>query len=657
MKIHRLSLPVTVSLAGLMGVLGLSGCSANFSGDSSSLADSGAQVVKGSLYGGQQPLAGSHVYMYAVGTGGYGSASTSLLQASASTTSDGTNYYATSDQFGNFNLPAGSYTCTAGQQVYLYSTGGDPSGKGLGVNTAAGLISVVGQCGAGNTFPSTVGFVFMNEVNTIATAYALAGFAADPTHIGSTNTTLAQTNLANAFANALNIGNQSTGLAQATTAAGNGTVPTTKINALADILAGCVNTTGPTASACSTLFTNAPNGSGTLPTNTATAAINIAQHPGTNVAALFGLVTSTAPFQPTVASVNDLTIGLVYADTAAKQPFSVAIDAKGNAWVGNAASNNLSEFSPAGAVLSGTTGFGTTGTTPLNEPFSVAIDGSTGAVWVSNQGQTGAGQSFVTQLNSAGTITGTFTGGVLSLSGIASPKNLSIDSNGTVYVPDQGLLGLLLPNIATITRAGVAASTVSSLLGSPVGTAVDGSNDLWATYSVLTNVTSYNTTSKSSTTYLLAGGLAGGTNVAIDNNGNVWCNAGGAAGLLSGVSVITNKGVAIGDYVASLLTAPVGLAVDGANNAWISNSGSNVLVELATNGTAVSPRSPTTGYLVPGLSGGANSVAVDGAGNLWVTNSTSTGNSVTELIGIGTPVVTPLAASITAPYTAPASKP
>ena len=660
MKIHRLSLPVTVSLAGLMGVLSLSGCSANFDGVSSGAADAGTQELKGVIHGGQQPLAGAHIYLYAVGTGGYGSASTSLLVSSPNTTSDGTNFYATADAGGNFNL-AGAYACTPGQEVYLYSSGGDPSGKGLGSNTAAGLITVVGQCGSGNSFPSSVGFVYMNEVNTIAAAYALAGFATDATHIGISavsGTPLPATNLGNAFANALNIGNQATGAAQSKTLAGNGTVPTTKVNALADIIGACINSTGATAAGCSTLFTNAPNSAGTAPTDTATAAINIAQHPGTNVAALFALVNASGPFQPTVSSVNDFMIGLIYTDPAAKQPFTVAIDAKGNAWVGNAASNNLTEYSPAGAVLSGSTGFGSTGGN-LNEPFSVAIDGGgTNAVWVSNQGLTGLGQSFVTELNSSGAVTGTFIGGALSLSGIASPKTLSIDSFGNVFVPDQGLLGLLAPNIAEITRAGAVDSSISSLLGSPVGTAVDGTGDLWATYSILTNVTSYNLTTKSSTAHPLAGGLAGGTAVAIDNNENVWCTAGGVAGLLAGVSLIKPTGnVVIGDYINSILTAPVAVVVDGANNAWITNSGTNVLVELATNGTAVSPRSPSTGYLVPGLTSGANGVAVDGGGNVWVTNSAAAGTTVTELIGIGTPVVTPLSASISAPYGAPASKP
>ena len=46
-------------------------------------------------------------------------------------------------------------------------------------------------------------------------------------------------------------------------------------------------------------------------------------------------------------------------------------------------------------------------------------------------------------------------------------------------------------------------------------------------------------------------------------------------------------------------------------------------------------------------SGGINApfaIAVDSAGNAWLTNQGS--NSVTEIIGIGTPVITPIAAGL-----------
>ena len=87
----------------------------------------------------------------------------------------------------------------------------------------------------------------MNEVSTIATAYAIAGYATDATHVSSSGSTLAATGIANAFASVTNLETLNTGVALATTPVangGNGTVPQSEINTLANILASCVNSSG-----------------------------------------------------------------------------------------------------------------------------------------------------------------------------------------------------------------------------------------------------------------------------------------------------------------------------------------------------------------------------------------------------------------------------
>ena len=56
--------------------------------------------------------------------------------------------------------------------------------------------------------------------------------------------------------------------------------------------------------------------------------------------------------------------------------------------------------------------------------------------------------------------------------------------------------------------------------------------------------------------------------------------------------------------------------------------------------------SGSKGYTGGGLSGGAGSqgLAVDGSGNVWVANGST--NSVSELIGVAAPVVTPIVAGV-----------
>ena len=65
----------------------------------------------------------------------------------------------------------------------------------------------------------------INEVTTIATAYAIAGSAVDATHVSSSGTALAQVGVTNAFTNYANLANGATGVALATTPSGNGAVP------------------------------------------------------------------------------------------------------------------------------------------------------------------------------------------------------------------------------------------------------------------------------------------------------------------------------------------------------------------------------------------------------------------------------------------------
>src|ERR1700712_1467704 len=110
---------MSASLALLAPSVFLSGCTANFVPSSPTAVP--FATIQGNVHGGRQPVTGSHIYIYAAGSTGYGSASTSLLTAfntgSYPTTLDANNnYYVTSDASGNFSL-TGEYTCVANPQV------------------------------------------------------------------------------------------------------------------------------------------------------------------------------------------------------------------------------------------------------------------------------------------------------------------------------------------------------------------------------------------------------------------------------------------------------------------------------------------------------------------------------------------------------------
>ena len=84
------------------------------------------------------------------------------------------------------------------------------------------------------------GYVVVNEVSTVAAAYAMAGFATDATHVGSSGTALALTGIKNAFANAANLETLSTGAALGGTPRGEGGVAQAAVNTPPANLPGCV---------------------------------------------------------------------------------------------------------------------------------------------------------------------------------------------------------------------------------------------------------------------------------------------------------------------------------------------------------------------------------------------------------------------------------
>jgi hypothetical protein len=94
-------------------------------------------------------------------------------------------------------------------------------------------------------------------------------------------------------------------------------------------------------------------------------------------------------------------------------------------------------------------------------------------------------------------------------------------------------------------------------------------------------------------------------------------------------------------YSGGGLSTPQQLAVDGAGQIWIVNSGNNSLSVFTNSGTPLSPA--TTGYISGVTGSGAysnpTSVSIDISGNVWVSNGTN--NTVVELLGAAAPTAPP----------------
>jgi streptogramin lyase len=712
----------SASAFGLLSILavGLSGCAGTIvfpDSSTSQVLSTPIGHLQGSTYGGQQPIWNAHVYLMKASTSGYKTSSTSILTAGANTTKDANgNYYVTTNGYGNFDI-TGDYTCnynattpSQSDQLYLVSLGGNatymPPGSnptGGATNAYIGLMSVLGSCPATGSFAGKISFIYMNEVSTVAAAYALAGFAGNSTSVGSSSSAQAQIGLANAFANAnqlydiQNIEDPINHEARQTTPSANGSiggvVPYKLINTLGNILANCINQGAtaavPTSGACLTLY----NKTGNSP-DTASAMIYIAQHPGANVGSLYALQAGYVQFPDALASQpNDFTVGINYVGTSTANPTDVAIDANGYAWV----------TSGSGAVLKLTP----TGTHATGSPFNLqnanylSVDPS-GNVWVtagslvyemSNTGGTMAGSPFSNGLLGSGlaTIATDATSAYvaspnsgLNLLGINTPGQLvkitpsgGSATWGVFYTGITGLLGgAALNNLPYVSQV---ASGNKNSSGDPTLWASGDTNSCLLVLSVcgglavqqLDETTTFPTSLiLSIPTWTTSSFIA--TNNSISYTCNVlilFCNSVETPGSLAvdsantgwiSVTGNTSNGgvdelarVTTGGTVTSLLTGnginnPQGVAVDGSGNVFVVSEGANSLLQYSGSAfvTGTSGYTGASNGMTPAtLLNTPTRLDIDPSGNVWVVNAAGSSGYVTEYLGLATPVVRPLSAA------------
>jgi sugar lactone lactonase YvrE len=631
----------------------LVGCGAGVSSNGS-LAGG---ALRGHVHGGQQPIVGASIQLYAAGATGYGSSATPLLSSAVTT-----------DASGSFSI-TGGYTCPSStSQLYIVATGGNP-GLTPGTNNAASaLMTALGPCSlnGGQYTLDPNSFISINEVTTVASVYALSAFmGGDATHVGTSNTNAV--GLANSFAIVNNLVNTTSGAALATTPAGNGTAPQAAVNTLGNVLASCVNSTG-VGSPCSALFGNAtPVGGGTTPTDTIQAIYDIARNPANNVSALYALASATPPFQPTLSPApNDWMLAVTYSGGS---PTGMAIDASGNAWFTNAVYGgpySVSELNSNGAVLSGTNGYTGGG---LTVPTGIAID-PTGNVWVSGTGN-------VLKLSSTGTIlsgANGYTGG-----GLNKPQGIALDGQGAAWVPDFGSNSVIkLDNNGNILSGASGFSTGAS--SAPAGVGIDVAGNAWVgnnTAQTVTELSSNGSVISGSGGYPTTGNFSPGM-VAFDASGNVWLNTNLTNSQnLNNVMKLSSTGTqlspsggypncvspgVVGAYVITCLWwDPDAFAIDGAGNVWgemaleTKENGRvpnpmfyTALSKISNTGTILSPANGFTGQTLlgsGGSSGGAitSTIAIDGGGNVWVLFSAG---PVAEFVGAATPVVTPFSLGV-----------
>ena len=621
--------------------------------------------VSGTVMAGSHAVSGATVTLYAAGTSGNGSAASNLAQATTSAT-------------GTFTIPA-TYSCPSqSAELYLLAQAGD---AGAGSNANLAMMTALGPCGAMNPAVN----IIVNEVTTVGSVWTLAPFMSDITHVGSTGSN-ASNGLANAFAAVNNLVSITSGMALSTTPVGNATVPRAEINTIADILNTCTHTSGGAVgdgSGCGLLFnaTNPGAVSSNAATNTVQAALNMAHVPSFDTTpgngSIFSLLPSTHVFSPTLTTdPNDWTVTLSFTGGglgARSLASSMAIDGAGNVWITNQRQSSVTELTSLGTPLSpSATGTQTTLLggfmgAGLSGPVSIAID-PLGNAWIGNNGSLSELPATTATTYSGALPAGGFTGG-----GLAGPlKGVAIDGAGNVWAVNNTGSGALswfaganaifnnvpkMPGTALSPTAGF-----TSGLSAPSGAIeVDNAGTVWVMDAGSNSAAQYNSTNgsfiQSDYGYLqatpvpvssvLSQGV--GTGMAIDSVGNAFLSPGTQlAELLAGGSSANAGGLGAASPSIGILYAPF-LAVDGSEHLWTLITGGSVncpaqysVVELSANGSILNNNYQGCGYVGTGIGASDDAIAVDGSGNLWVLSS----GSITEFVGVASPVVTPFSRGV-----------
>jgi hypothetical protein len=279
---------IGATLAATAAMVLLTACGS--SNRSYSIVPRGA-VFSGVTIGGQQHIAGAAIQLYAVNTTGDGAPAIPLLTKPILT-----------DASGGFSINE-AYSCpSSSSQVYIVSSGGNPGIAPGANNPNATLMALLGPCGDISSSTKVV----MNEITTVASAYALSSFMKSYIDVGSSASDAPL--LDDSVTTGNELANFVAGTAPGPALAADQTAPVQKLITLANILAACINSVGGTAgdsSPCGSLFSDASSEGASAPTNTIDAALGIAKNPSQNVLPIFELSESFVVFPGSLTSVPD----------------------------------------------------------------------------------------------------------------------------------------------------------------------------------------------------------------------------------------------------------------------------------------------------------------------------------------------------------------
>ncbi len=562
----------------------------------------GSSAISGHVYSGPAtPVAGSTVTLYSVGSSG----SPSVLGSASSNSS------------GSFNIP---YTKPGGSNIlFLTAAGGN---AGSGVNSGIMLAAIAGQAASA---PSSV------TVNELTTVMAVAVVGA-PTGSISPAANYLPGNISKTVldrtAELLFLENAGTG--QFASLPSGFVLGTDNINALADVLASCVESASG-SQACSNLYADSVPSGGTAPSNTLAAASDIYKNMfSLNMGSLSGLIPSTPPYSTAYSASKAIPNGAVVLNISGNglnYATWLAPDPSGNIWVDDWGYdinniNNLTEI-PVTNGVPGTPSIKMTGNYLTFNPTRIIADHA-GNIW-------GGNETTVPQVIEI-PMTNGLPGTPVNITGnsITFPGSLTVDPAGNIWMLNQ--------NSGTVTeipvnggKAGtpVAAATVPGPAGyGPTAIASDPAGNIW--------VSDYQGSGQSGTVTEIpaAGGAAVNISVPVypgviasDPGGNIWVSGLTYPNYASELTEISASGGAQVNVTGGGLDGPNAIVSAPNGNIWVVDGGSAAAAGNSLTKIPVSKGTPgaPVSMLIPGMYN-PRGLALDTDGNFWVLSDTQAQN-------------------------------
>lgn len=528
--------------------------------------------------------------------------------------------------------------------LYLIAAGGESKlAAGKGANPATTLMATLGV--------KTPERVTINELTTVASAWTAAQFL---NGIAMSGNALGLRIAAGNVPNLVNLETGGLGAVIMNPLNSSQTTSLAKLNTLGILLSACITAI---PDACNELFEVATPPGGVVPTDTLSAAQNIARHPWHQADKLFGLLDKFFPLPAgkrmrNVALIPYLTftpsawtLALVYSGGGYSGVGGIAIDGEGNMWsadnfmVGSQTTifaqfgGGISKFAPDGQPLSPMiTGFLGGGVDSAGWGIAVAADdkvwvtsliGSTISVFDRNTGQPLSPE------------TGYNFGGKLG-----QMQGVIVTPKGDIWAGDNGHSQIVHLPQGDASKGRILGRTVDGKpvdgtlkVKAPFGLAIDQQDRIWVANSGTNTVTRFPASDPGNAVEFEVGYSPHA--IAIDSKGNAWvANSIGHPGTMEKLAFIKEK------FEAKLSSLKGSMSdEERAAKGWIDlfsiaakYPGGDVSM-IRADGTVLGP------FDAGKSMNGAWGVSIDGNDNVWVSNSMS--HTITHLCGVRTDTCPP----------------